>query len=54
MEKELKSKCCNAKIEFCGGGYDGEEIVPVYQYCANCLENCGIKNDSKLVEELPF
>ena len=34
-----KSKCCKAEIEYGGGGYDGEDIVPVTSYCKKCGEN---------------
>ena len=31
-----KSRCCKAEIDYCGGGYDGEEISPVEMYCKKC------------------
>lgn len=31
-----KSKCCKAEVEYTGGGYDGEDVVPVESYCTNC------------------
>ena len=31
-----KSRCCKAEIEYSGGGYDGEDIVPVEMYCTKC------------------
>ncbi len=31
-----KSRCCKAKIEYSGGGYDGEYIEPVRSFCKNC------------------
>jgi len=35
----MKSKCCNAEVNYSGGGYNGEELCPVE---INCLE-CGEK-----------
>lgn len=31
-----KSKCCKAEIEYNGGGWDGEEIVPITIRCKEC------------------
>ena len=31
-----KTKCCKADVECAGGGYDGEDIVPVVAYCKKC------------------
>ena len=34
------SKCCGAKIEYRGGGYDGEELCPIENYCSKCHKPC--------------
>lgn len=31
-----KSRCCKAEIEYTGGGYDGEDIVPAVSRCTKC------------------
>lgn len=31
-----KSRCCKAEVDYSGGGYDGEDIVPVLVQCTNC------------------
>ena len=31
-----KSKCCKARINYNGGGYDGEDVVPVVFTCSKC------------------
>jgi hypothetical protein len=31
-----KSKCCKAEVDYSGGGYDGEDIVPIVMYCKKC------------------
>ncbi len=31
-----KSKCCKAGVDYDGGGYDGEDIVPVVASCSKC------------------
>jgi len=31
-----KSRCCKAEIEYSGGSYDGEDIVPVKMSCTKC------------------
>ena len=36
---QVMSKCCNAKVEFSGGGYDGEDIVPVLTRCSSCSKD---------------
>lgn len=33
-----KSKCCKAEVSYDGGGYDGEDIVPVVMSCKKCNE----------------
>ena len=30
------STCCFAEIDCGGGGYDGENICPVYDFCKEC------------------
>ena len=35
-EKKRTSKCCNAEIDFSGGGYVGEDIAPIEEYCVKC------------------
>ena len=38
-----KSKCCKTNVEYSGGGYDGEDIMPVESHCKKCgKENPGI------------
>lgn len=39
-EVRLESRCCGAEVDFTGGGYDGEEIVPVYNVCVYCRNKC--------------
>ena len=41
--REIKSKCCNAKVIVSGGGYDGEDIVPISETCSKCGKLCKIK-----------
>ena len=31
-----KSKCCKAEVYYNGGGYDGEDIVPLVVSCSKC------------------
>ena len=31
-----KSPCCNAKIDYHGGGYEGEYIHPITECCSKC------------------
>ena len=31
-----KSKCCKSEVDYSGGGYDGEDIVPVVVSCKRC------------------
>lgn len=31
-----KSKCCKAEVNYEGGGYDGEDIVPIVINCTGC------------------
>ncbi len=31
-----KSKCCRAEVDYQGGGWDGEDIVPVTYICTGC------------------
>jgi hypothetical protein len=31
-----KTKCCKAEVKYVGGGYDGEDIVPITSYCRKC------------------
>ena len=33
-----KSICCNAEIDYRGGGYDGEDICPIESYCSKCSQ----------------
>lgn len=41
-EVKLESTCCKAEVDFVGGGYDGEVIVPVSQVCKKCGSKCGV------------
>lgn len=41
-ENKLVSKCCKAEVDYSGGGYDGEDIVPVNRYCKNCMTVCDV------------
>jgi len=56
-EPIVLSKCCNDEVDFEGGGYIGEEIVPVYEVCKKCGCECEVK---RIVpkgwkdEEIPF
>ena len=61
MKKEInvnwgKSRCCKAKVDYSGGGYDGEDIVPVVSRC----QKCGNQNPSvfqrvgRPVKDIPF
>ncbi len=38
VKKEV-SKCCNAEIDSRGGGYKGEQIYPIIEYCKECNQN---------------
>lgn len=31
-----KSKCCNAKIDYEGGGYTDDGIAPIEEICTKC------------------
>jgi len=31
-----KSPCCNAEIDYRGGGYDGEDICDLQDFCSKC------------------
>lgn len=42
-----KSKCCKAKIEYIGGGYDGKDIVPIRTYCTKCH-----KQEPKIIKHI--
>ncbi|GAG38284.1 unnamed protein product [marine sediment metagenome] len=45
MEKEeikVLSECCKSKVEYEGGGYNGENFVPTYDVCSKCGRECGI------------
>ena len=42
-EVRLKSSCCSAEVDFSGGGYDGEDIVPIVEYCKKCGGRCEVK-----------
>jgi len=53
------SKCCYSETDVSGGGYDGEDIVPMIRFCKNCDKECSIIEikpdgwvDTK--KELPF
>lgn len=35
-KKVRVSNCCKAEIEYGGGGYDGEDIMPVTESCGKC------------------
>lgn len=35
-EQKYKSECCNAEVDFRGGGYEGEYIHPIEEYCKKC------------------
>jgi len=52
--REIKSKCCNAKVIVSGGGYDGEDIVPVIDRCSKCGELCEVKPFKGRPRKLPF
>ncbi len=39
-DRQIISKCCNAGVDFRGGGYDGEDILPVVEYCKECEKKC--------------
>ena len=64
IKKDLKkpvrvSKCCYSETEVVGGGYDGEDILPVVELCKICNKECSIieiKPDGwvDIKEELPF
>lgn len=36
------SKCCNAKIDYRGGGYEGEYICPIEDYCSECNQTLAV------------
>ena len=44
MKKEeiTKSLCCNAEIDCRGGGYDGEDICPIEDYCTRCGQTLAV------------
>ena len=59
MKRENKkvSKCCKAEVDYSGGGYNGEDIVPVNVYCKNCMTICEViyaKRGRPYKIELPF
>ena len=37
--KKYLSKCCKAEVDYSGGGYDGEDIVPITEWCKKCGES---------------
>ena len=45
----MKSKCCNAEVGCGGGGYDGEDICPVYNHCEECGKH--LTDDEIVFEE---
>ena len=44
--KKIKSICCNADIDCRGGGYDGEDICPIEDYCTKCGQILAINGSS--------
>ena len=52
--REIKSKCCNAKVIVSGGGYDGEDIVPISDTCSKCGEVCKTKRRVGRPVKMPF
>jgi hypothetical protein len=52
--KGIKSKCCNAEVIISGGGYDGEDIVPISETCSKCGEKCKVKYPVGRLPKLPF
>lgn len=56
-----KSPCCNAEIDICGGGYDGEDICPIEDYCKKCGQLLAVNghrveeirdNNGEIIKEL--
>ena len=46
-KKERKSPCCGAEMDYDSGGYDGEDIVPIREFCKKCGQTIsvnGMKN----------
>jgi len=33
---KLMSGCCDAEVDISGGGYEGEDIVPITERCSKC------------------
>ncbi len=56
-EPILLSKCCDAEVDFQGGGYIDEDVAPVIEVCKKCENKCDIKRITPIgwIEpELPF
>ena len=49
-----KSECCVAEVGVSGGGYDGEDIVPISEWCTKCGQANPKIIQSKEVINLPF
>lgn len=49
--KQTRSKCCNADFNCVGGGYDGEDIVPIKDICKKCGNECELIRGTKLMPE---
>ena len=51
------SECCYFETDVSGGGYCGEEIESVIQFCKNCNKECDhirIKPDGWVDPDIPF
>ena len=49
-EKKKKSPCCNAELDYGGGGYDGERLCNIETYCKKCKQLLKINGSSFGVE----
>ena len=60
---KIMSECCDAEVYISGGGYDGEDIVPISECCSKCgksfpktynLDSKSGKRVSYIGVEIPF
>ena len=51
-EREGKrlSPCCKAKVDYRGGGWEGDFIHPIEEYCPECDQTLAINGSSFGVE----
>ena len=44
-----KSICCNAEIDCRGGGYEGEYIHPIEDYCKKCNQTLSVNGIKTII-----